>query len=161
MKLLFPAALGLVLASCASIMPEPKPGTVDHQQWLHNQAREHFQAMKEEERRSRLAAGLPVSGQKPAPTQGTAPLAKRPATTPTPAPHYALFRAKRPQPAPTDAQRLRRNDDTLYIWDMPKRSREGTTQTFTKAEIRYAKELAKSPENLTSEERLWALRHYR
>lgn len=158
MKLLFPVALGLVLASCSSIMPEPKPGTAAHQQWLRDQARENFLALKAQERKNRPA---------PAPTPEPERVAfrpffkRKPQSTPAPSPQLAEFRARKPKPTPRLAEaRPRQPDDTLYIWNTP-RQQEPSTQRFTKGEIRYARELAKSPENLTSEERLWARRRYR
>jgi len=159
MKFLFPVALGLCVAACSSLKPEPKPGTAAHQQWLHEQAREHFLALKAHERKSR-----PVAQPTPEPESvAFRPFFKRkPQPTPTPSPRLADFRARKPQPTAERyaAAPKRKADDTLYIWDKP-RDPEPTAQRFTAGEIRYARELAKPPENLTSEERLWARRRYR
>lgn len=169
MKLLFPVALGLFAVGCSSLKPEPKPGTAAHQQWLHEQAREHFLALKAEEQKSRPVA----QRQEPREVQPTPkpkfiafrPFFKRdPKPTATPSPRLAEFRARKPQPTPSPRlaeSRQRQPDDTVYIWDAPRQREEANTQRFTKGEIRYARELAKSPENLTSEERLWARRRYR
>lgn len=51
MKLLLPVALSLLTIACAA----PKPGTAAHQRQLADEAREHFLALKEEERKSRPA----------------------------------------------------------------------------------------------------------
>lgn len=158
MKLLFPVALGLFVAGCSSLKPEPKPGTAAHQQWLHEQAREHFLSLKAQEQKSR-----PVAQPTPEPERvAFRPFYKRkPKAEPTPSRRLADFRARKPQPTPRLAEtRPRQPDDTLYIWNTP-RQQEPSAQRFTPGEIRYARELAKSPENLTSEERLWARRRYR
>lgn len=170
MKFLFPVALGLFVAACSSLKPEPKPGTAAHQQWLHEQAREHFLSLKAQEQKSRPV----VQRQEPREVQPTPkprfiafrPFFKRnPKPTPTPSPRLAEHRARKPQPTPKSSPRLaetrqRQPDDTVYIWNTP-HQQEPSTQRFTKGEIRYARELAKAPENLTSEERLWARRRYR
>jgi hypothetical protein len=159
MKFLFPVALGLFVAGCSSLKPEPKPGTAAHQQWLHEQARAHFLSLKAQEQKSR-----PVAEPTPEPERvAFLPFFKRkPKPEPTPSPRLADFRARKPQPTPRLAEtRPHQPDDTLYIWDAPRQREEASTQRFTKGEIRYARELAKPPENLTSEERLWARRRYR
>lgn len=163
MKFLFPVALALSVAACSSLKPEPKPGTLAHQQWLHEQAREHFLSLKAQEQKSRPVARReeerepkPVAMQ---PFYQRSLFGRKP--EPTPSPRLAEARGRKPKPAPRVAEtRQRQPADTLYIWDAP-RQREEVNMRFTKGEIRYARELAKPPENLTSEERLWARRRYR
>jgi hypothetical protein len=50
-------------------------------------------------------------------------------------------------------------DGTVYYWQVPPPTRRATPRQQA-AEARYARELAKRPEDLTPEERLWAHEHY-
>ena len=168
MKFLFPVALGLFVAACSSLKPEPKPGTAAHQQWLHRQAREHFLSLKAQEQKSRPVAQREEPREIQPPPRpkliSFRPFLKRnPKPTPTSSPRLAEFHARKTQPRPSPRlaeTRARKPDDTVYIWDAPRQRGEANTR-FTKGETRYARELAKAPEKLTSEERLWARRRYR
>ena len=144
MKFLVPLTLVVVLTACST--PENKEAS--HQRQLEKEARKNFYAMR-------------------------AQLGPAPAPTPTPAPEKGrlfAFVDTRPaaKSAPTNQMRPRsswkpkpaaRGDGTLYYWDV-RPSSEAPARKFSNAEIRYARELAKSPENLTTEERLWAREHY-
>jgi hypothetical protein len=179
MKFLFPIACGLLLAACSSIMPEPKPGTAAHQQWLHEQARKNFYAMKEAERKAHpqfVRTAEPVVVETPRLKPFTAPpsfaFTNPFATKPAP----AVKRHAPPKPAttfqPTPAkpiaktkplppfERTRKTDDTLYYYDMP-HGPEPNSARYRAYKLQYARELAKSPQDLTSEEREWVRRHYR
>ncbi|HEY3901155.1 MAG TPA: hypothetical protein VGM54_21270 [Chthoniobacter sp.] len=146
MKFLVPLTVVVLLTACST--PEDKEAA--HQRQLEKEAKENFYAM-----RARL---------------GTHPV---PPPTPTPAPQgRGLFAFADTHPAPKSVpvnqeqpraaakpKPVPRGDGTVYYWDT-RPSTEGRTRNFSGAEIRYARELAKRPENLTPEERLWAKEHY-
>ena len=52
------------------------------------------------------------------------------------------------------------NDDTIYYYDMPRGS-EPSSERYRAYKAKYARSLAKRPEDLTPEEREWVRRHYR
>ncbi len=147
MKNLLFGSCALLLASCAT--PPPEPGTVDHQQQLADEARRNFLAMKELERQTNPAIAARQAA------RGSAPAQER--LTPV-------------APISQDAnnQRFRRtewrsttqyNEETVY-YTAPT-GPEPTSARYLAYKQRYAQELAKRPEDLTSEEREWVRRHYR
>jgi DNA polymerase-3 subunit gamma/tau len=181
MKFFPPVALAFLLTACA-VTPEDQQAA--HQRQLEKQARENFIALKAQEHPDHpvvLHDDLPpptpkpgmfsfLGGQSPAPAprpktnvEANAqppPLAPpqyaaaNPQTkaTPTPAPRYAAFSR---QKAP------RNPDDTVYYWQVaPPSSHLQATPRQLAAEGKYARFLAKRPEDLSPEERLWAHEHY-
>jgi hypothetical protein len=149
MKLLFPISLALLLIACAP----PKPGTADHQRLLWEQAHANFLALKAQERKNAPPAPAPIArtGEQRSlwPFHSAEPRPPVVARV-VPTPRAKPFWKTPPKPQP---------NDTLYYWDTPRRD-AATDARYSAAERRYARELAKSPENLTSEERLWARTHY-
>jgi hypothetical protein len=148
MKFLAPLTLVVLLTACST--PEDKEAV--HQRQLEKEARENFYAM-----RAQLGTHpVPPPTPTPAPDRGGlfAFVDTRPAPKSAPANQEPPRSSGKPRPAT-------RGDGTLYYWDVPpSRSTEASSRKFSSAEIRYARELAKSPETLTPEERLWAREHY-
>jgi hypothetical protein len=152
MKFFLPATLAILLAACA-FTPEDKEAA--HQRQLEKEARENFYALKAQEHPN--APPAPASA------------------APTPAPHLVAFQQPQPQPMPprrskaapkatakaTKVAKARtpRPDDTVYYWQVQPHS-NATHVRLQVAEARYARQLAKSPEQLTPEERVWAHEHF-
>jgi hypothetical protein len=108
----------------------------------------------------------PVTAAKPTPAPKRVASVK---TQPKPTPKPARFAAKvAPKPRkPTESinpfgryERNRRSDETIYYSDIP-RGREPNSSRYQAYKAKYARSLAKRPEDLTPEEREWVLRHYR
>jgi hypothetical protein len=156
----FPAlALAFLLSACA-VTPEDRQEA--HQRQLAKEARENFLVLKAQEHPGRAvvlhdepappqpAPLLPfLAKRQPAPasstrTKGTTHVASMPSP----------YRAPAPQPKPRRAV-----DDTVYYWQVQS-VRQHVTPRQHAAEVRYARELAKRPEALSAEERLWAHEHY-
>ncbi len=151
MKFLFPALLCLLLVACETVAPEPKPGTADHQRWLHVQARENFAELKAQERARRgsvAPARVAAREEKVQPTsnqRGRAPMAR-------------MERRERAQP--TSSRRRVVSNDTIYEptaeglaelreWEARK------AREYQIYEAIEAKRLGKTPQTLTREERAW------
>lgn len=165
MKYLTPLALAVVLTSCA-IPPEDKQEA--HQRKLEKEARENFIAMKAQEHPGREVMlndeprptpkpGLFASGgQPPAPAPRTAQRSRSAQPTPVTRPVFA----SNPEPWYAHPTRsLASRDDTVYYWQVES-ARSRTTPQEKAAEAKYAHKLAKRPEDLSPEERLWAHEHY-
>jgi hypothetical protein len=153
MKFLVPLALVLLFAACAST---PVDTEAARQARLEKEARANFYVMREQ------LSSRPI----PPPTPTPAPAASRglfafvdtrgggPNSQTAPPPTFPE-RTKPPRPPKAPPK-----DDTVYYWQVPPPRPLAGAPQFTKAELRYARELAKNPENLTPEERLWAREHY-
>jgi hypothetical protein len=165
MKYLLPLALPIVLASCA-ITPEDKQAS--HQRQLEKEARANFIAMKAKEHPGREVVlndeahptpkpGLfASSGPQPAPASRTAQRGHSAQPTPVVRPIFA----SNPEPWYAHPTRsLASRDDTVYYWQV-ETLRSRATPRDKAAEAKYAQKLAKHPEDLTPEERLWAHEHY-
>lgn len=182
MKFLPPLVFALLTTAC--VAPAPQPGTAAHQRQLADEARENFYALKELERKSRPGAvvarkeapkpAFSEKSRKPAPkvaaARSTKP-AKTLAKAPAPAKRAASVKPLASgQPAksrglfkPADSNRLaknRRNDDTVYYYDLPRTS-EPKSARYRAYKRQYAEALGKSPEALTPKEREWVRMHYR
>jgi len=175
MKFLFPVALTLLTVACSA---PPKPGTEAHQRQLAEEARENFLALQARERQSNrpiASTEAPARTKKPPlkPFQLNQPFAfTNPFARAQPAP--TVYRGRGATPAPsarppkptanadrlTRAERNRRAADTVYYYDVRRRP-EPPSPRYRAYKIQYARELAKRPEDLTSEEREWVRRHYR
>ncbi|HSI12281.1 MAG TPA: hypothetical protein VK961_09570 [Chthoniobacter sp.] len=161
MKYLPPLALALVLTSCA-ITPEDKQDA--HQRKLQKEARENFIAMKAQEHPGRdvvlndEARPTPKPGLFASSAPQPAPASRSHSAQPTPVTRPVF--ASNPEPwyaHPTHS--LASRDDTVYYWQVES-ARSRTTPRERAAEAKYAQKLAKRPENLSPEERLWAHEHY-
>jgi hypothetical protein len=147
MKFLVPLTLFVLLTACST--PEDKETA--HQNQLEKEARANFYVM-----RAQLSTHIqPSPTPTPAPEKGGlfAFVDTRPAPKSVPANQVAPRASGKPKPMP-------HGDGTVYYWDVQPHSTEASNRNFSRAEIRYAHELAKTPENLTPEERLWAREHY-
>jgi hypothetical protein len=76
--------------------------------------------------------------------------------TPAPAPHGPLFAANKPVSPPKWG---RPNEQTVFFWQLTPAARPDRRREQV-AEARYASKLAKRPEDLTPEERMFAHEHY-
>ena len=165
MKYLPPLALAVVLTSCA-ITPEDKQEA--HQRKLQKEARENFIAMKAQEHPGREVVlhdearptpkpGLFASGApQAAPASQTAHRSHSAQPTPVTRPVFA----SNPEPWYAHPTRsLASRDDTVYYWQVDA-ARSRATPREKVAETKYAQKLAKRPEELSPEERLWAHEHY-
>jgi len=142
MKFLFPLCIAVLLPACAST---PQDSSAAHQRKLWEEARANY-----------LAMGGRDSSQ-PEPNQPTA-------AQPAPTPKHRLFASRQspPPPAPKPAPQpklARNNDDTVYYWQVPPPAKS-TSPRDQVAEAKYARQLAKRPEDLTPEERIYAHEHY-
>jgi hypothetical protein len=149
MKYLPPLACALLVAGCA-ITPEQQEAA--HQSKLEKEARENFLALKAKEHPDRPPTlndvpGAPARSQRE--SVASAPPAK--SKVASNAPPTSWF-APKPRPS-------QHYDDTVYYWQVPGPRSPGSIR-FQAAEARYARELAKRPEDLTPEERLYAHEHY-
>ena len=161
MKFLLPLSIAFFLAACVTT---PQDKQADHQRELWKEAHDNFLALKEQEHPRAQQAPPPPT---PNPFLKTRAVA---AAQPTPAPHSRIAAQPKavaqlappakvratPRPRTRVAQN---NDDTVYYWQMQSAQRT-TTPREQAAELKYARKLAKSPEDLTPEERLWAHEHY-
>jgi hypothetical protein len=147
MKFLVPLTLVVFLAACST--PEDKEAA--HQRQLEKEAKANFYVQ-----RAQLSTHIqPTPAPTPAPERGGLF-----ASADTP-PAIKSVPANRVAPLGNSPKRSSHGDGTIYYWDVQTpRSAEASNRNFSRAEIRYAHELAKSPENLTPEERLWAKEHY-
>ena len=161
MKYLPPLALAIVLTSCA-ITPEDKQEA--HQRKLAKEARENFLAMKAQEHPGRevMLNDEPRPTPKPglfassAPQSAPAPQSRSARPTPVTRPVFA----SNPEPWYAHPTRsLASRDDTVYYWQVES-AHSRTTPRERTAEVKYAQKLAKRPEDLSPEERLWAHEHY-
>jgi len=137
MKFFVPLTLVLLLTACAA----PVDKETAHQQELEKEARKNFYTL-----RAQLSTQVP------------------PPPAATPAPRRGLFAFMEPRPVEADPQRKPMptppsKDDTVYYWQVPP-PQAPNVRRYTRAELRYARALAKSPADLTPEERLWAREHY-
>ncbi len=163
MKYLLPLALTIVLTSCA-ITPEDKQAA--HQRKLEKEARENFIAMKAQEHPGQQVVLHDEAP--PAPKRGLFGGGQETAAVPT------SRRVQHPQPTPVvrpvfasnsqpwyshPTRPLSSRDDTVYYWQV-ETIRARTTPREKVAEAKYAQKLAKHPEDLTPEERLWAHEHF-
>lgn len=154
MKQLLPFSLAVLLAACAT--PAPQTGTESHQRHLEKEARANFYAMQAEHRRKnpQLQARHEAREQERLRTASNS--AER-----TPRPVKAIPRRSRDEADPFARYRPSRGyDDTIYLSDMPN-GPEPRSERYRTYKIEYARSLAKSPEDLTPEEREWVRRHYR
>lgn len=164
MKYLSPLVLSLLLAACA-VTPEDQQDA--HQRKLAKEARANFIAMKQQEHPGRAVVLNDEARPTPKPE-----LFAFGAPQPTPSArtrnHAASASASQSGPAfvptsfyaPPPKQRTQGSaDGTVYYWQVPPPAHR-TTPRQQAAEARYARELAKRPENLTPEEKLWAHEHY-
>jgi hypothetical protein len=90
-------------------------------------------------------------------------LVSRPAPShPQPAATPVTSKQAKRKPTPVAEGRIaRKKDDTLYYWQVPpQQPSQKTNPRYRAAEIGYARELAKRPEDLTPDERVWAHEHY-
>ena len=176
MKYFPPLALALLLSACAiPLTPEDKEAA--HQVQLQKEARANFLALKAQEHPGRPPV-LHDEAPTPAPKPGLFAFGggQAPAPTPAPAPHSKAARqaqAKaRPTPpitasysppphfVPTSRSQTRRQvDDTVYYWQV-QNTRQRITPRQLAAEAKYAHKLAKHPEDLTPEERVYAHEHF-
>jgi len=100
-----------------------------------------------------LAVAKMTAPPKPAPKATPIPLTRRaPVAQPAPKPKPAPKAAPKPK-APKN------NGDTIYFWQVNAPSHPNSTR-YQRAEAIYARKLAKRPEDLTPEERVWAHEHY-
>lgn len=168
MKQLFPVSLAILLAACATVTPAPQPGTDAHQRKLEKEARENFYAMQAENRRNnphlRARAEARARAEEVARAEERSnrtsfnPFAS---TQRTPKPAKAISRRSNDDVNPFARYEKRRNyDDTIYLYDMPN-GPEPKSERYRAYKIKYAHSLAKSPDDLTPEEREWVRRHYR
>lgn len=80
--------------------------------------------------------------------------------TPKPAPQHTLAAASS-KAQPTPKRKAPRNStETVYYWQLQAAADSSSSLRYQAAEARYARTLAKRPENLTPEERVWAHEHY-
>lgn len=154
MKHFSPLALAILLTGCA-VTPEGKEAAHQHQ--LEKEARANFIALKQQEH-----PGQPVVLN----DEAAAARQRKLAASEAQARHgrASISPTTRFEPtayvAPTPQSRgARRGDDTIYYWQLQAVQRR-TTPRQQAAEAKYARELAKRPEDLTSEERMWAHEHY-
>jgi hypothetical protein len=162
MKYLLPLALTIVLTSCA-ITPEDQQAA--HQRNLEKEARANFIAMKAQEHPGQQVVLNDEA--RPAPKQGLfgggqaeAVPTSRPVRHPQPTPVVRPVFASSSEPWYAHSTRPRSSrDDTVYYWQV-ETIRSRTTPREKAAEAQYAKKLAKHPEDLTPEERLWAHEHF-
>ncbi len=145
-------ALAILLTGCA-VTPEGKEAA--HQRQLEKEARANFIALKQQEH-----PGQPVVLNDEAAAARQRKLAAeeqahgRANISPTTRFEPTAYVAPTPQ-----SRGSRRADDTVYYWQTQAMQRR-TTPHQQAAEARYARELAKRPEDLTPEERVWAHEHY-
>ncbi len=155
MKLLFPSVLCLLFAACETVLPAPKPGTAEHQRWLHEQAREHFLALKAQERERR---GYPAQPHVADRRENVQPLVK---PAPTPRPRSWLFAQSKPAKPAKPARTTRRAmDDTIYEPTAEGRAEQREwelreAREYLAFEAQEAKRLGKTPAQLTRAERAW------
>jgi hypothetical protein len=154
MKQFAPLALAIFLAGCA-ITPQDREA--DHQRQLEKEARANFIALKAQEHPGRAvvlhdeaAAAATAAGAAATPRARARAQASLEPTT-----HFVRTTYVPPKPAP----RVTRQDDTVYYWQVQPPQRRATPRQQA-AEAKYARALAKRPENLTPEERTWAHAHY-
>lgn len=153
MKRFLPISLAILLTACA-ITPEDKQAA--HQRELWKEAHDNFMALKAQEHPNRP----------PAPEQRVAAESNlAPASKPTllasifqPAPAPARKAAPTPKAAPTGTAQ-RKSDDTVYFWQVAPPAQKNNLR-YSAAEVKYARLMAKRPEDLTPEERIWAHEHY-
>ncbi|EDY19271.1 hypothetical protein CfE428DRAFT_3448 [Chthoniobacter flavus Ellin428] len=146
MKQFCPLALAILFAGCA-ITPQDREAS--HQRQLEKEARANFIALKSQEHPGQAVV---LHDEAAATTAATAP---RPRASLQPTSHFVPTTYVPPAPA----HRASRQDDTVYYWQVQATHRR-TTPRQQAAEARYARELAKRPEDLTPEERTWADEHY-
>ena len=152
MKFFLPLTLAVLLAACAT----PQEKEVDHQQELEKEARKNFYALKAQEHPNAPPAPTPA----PTPAPGLfAFLAPQPAATTSSTTTSRPAKIARQQATPRPRARVPQPDETVYYWQVQSRT-AATNPRFQAAEARYARKLAKSPEDLTPEERIWAHEHY-
>jgi hypothetical protein len=150
MKFFLSLTLPVLLVGCA-ITPQDKEAA--RQAELEKEARQNFYALKAQQHPHSPSES--ASAPAPAPTPhflGFMDTPRQPTPKPLPPKPSAwngLFARKSTPPSPP-------RDDTVYYWQV--QGSHGSR--YTAAELRYARELAKSPENLTPEERTWAREHY-
>ena len=148
MKVFVPLISVLFLTACATA---PVDTEAAHQEQLEKEARENFYAL-----RSQMGTH-PVPPPTPVPKEGLFASTGSPpqdsATQPAVAPQPPRP-TRKPKPTP------RNPNDTVYYWQVAPPPALANTRQFTRAEIRYARALAKSPEDLTPEERLYAREHF-
>jgi hypothetical protein len=145
MKYFPPLALCILLIGCA-VTPEDKEAA--HQRQLEKEARENFIAMKAQQH-----PGRPVV------LYDEAPATQQPKMVSSIVKHPSAIAPAAYNP-PTPKSRGRRYaDDTTYYWQVES-VRQRTSPRQQAAELKYARALAKRPENLTPEERTWAHEHY-
>ncbi len=153
-------AVAILLTGCA-LTPQDREAA--HQNQLAKQARENFIAMKQQEHPGQAVVLHDEATPAPQPRK-LAMFGGQPATTPAPrgrastAP-TAQFIPTSYQPATPQPRGPRRADDTVYYWQV-QAAHQRTTPRQQAAEARYARELAKRPEDLTPDERMWAHEHY-
>jgi outer membrane biosynthesis protein TonB len=172
MKFCFPVLTVFALTACV-VTPQDK--SADHQRELWKQAQANFLALKEKQHPHRATAtpapqSPPVAKPTPTPTPKPAPQPtpkSAPKPTPKPAPQPTPKSAPKPTPKPAPKPTPKpapkptappKNNDTIYYWQV--QSSRANSPRERAAELRYARQLGKKPENLTPEERVWAHQHY-
>lgn len=144
MKLLFPALLGLLLVACETVVPEPTPGTVEHQRRLHQEARAHFLALKAQERARRGSSAQPRIAERQERAQPPVSVRSKPA-----------------KPMKVSRTSRRARTDETYYEPTPEGLAEQRAWTLRKEreyqafERREARRLGKTPAQLTRAERAW------
>jgi len=147
MKLFLPLSLAFCLAACA-LTPEDREAA--HQRRLWEEARANFLSQGGRERPPLTPAPNPAPQLEPFLQKQTAA-----AGGANPAPSSGMPGRSKPTPKPKVA---RKTGDTVYYWQV--RPPQTNSGRYSTAELKYAHFLAKRPEDLTPEERLWAREHY-
>jgi hypothetical protein len=141
------------------------------QRELEKQARANFIALKAQAHPDRPVV-LHDEPAPPPPQPNAFASARRPAATPVPRANTAYQYQPVPRATPKSNVAWRPSfyysptpkpqasvGDTVYYWQVPS-ARQATSPRFQAAEARYARQLAKRPEDLTPEERMWAHEHF-
>lgn len=152
-------ALAILVTGCA-FTPEDREAA--HQRQLAKEARENFIALKAQEHPGQAVVLHDEATPMPQPRKLSA-FGGPTATTPAPRGRASVAPTSQFVPtayqAPTSQPRHSRQDDTVYYWQV-QASHQRTTPRQQAAEAKYARELAKRPEDLTPEERTWAHEHF-
>jgi hypothetical protein len=152
MKQFAPFALAVFLAGCA-ITPQDREAAHQHQ--LEKEARANFIALKAQEHPGQAIVLHDEAAVAAATTNAAAAPRTRARASLEPTNHFVRTTYAPPAPVP----RAARQDDTVYYWQVQATQRH-TTPRQQAAEAKYARELAKRPEDLTPEERVWAHEHF-
>ena len=167
MKYFPPFALAILLTACAAPTPEDQQAARVRQ--LEKEARENFIALKAQEHPGRPVV-LHDEGPAATPAPHMMPFlgSQQPATAPVSAPRAKATGAAAAMP-PSKARMAAsakprqkakgKNNDTVYYWQTQGSAKPASARE-QRAEAIYARALAKRPQDLTPEERVWAHEHY-